>query len=220
MPEVHNITVDFDKEKTVGGIDGWYWPSIDIQTFGFIKGDWEQSHRKTIYTLMNQFQKPMNTVIQAGGNCGMYPKLLSKMFKNVYTFEPDPLNFFTLGLNCSEPNIYKIQGAVGAEPGFVSMIHRTFINVGMHQVKQEESSVIPLFTLDSLPFKDVDLLWLDIEEYEINAFKGAVKTINNNQPVILCENPIDSIIQFLDEECGYEHLGNTFSDGIFYKKQK
>ena len=60
-------------------------------------------------------------VVCAGGNQGLYPRLLSEIFENVYTFEPDPLSFHCLAANCQKSNIVKIQAALGRERGLVQM---------------------------------------------------------------------------------------------------
>ena len=50
--------------------------------------------------------KDFRTVIQAGGNIGVYPLALSQRFKVVYTVEPDVDNFEALEANtCNAKNI-------------------------------------------------------------------------------------------------------------------
>lgn len=207
------MSVTFYPEKEVGGIKGWYWPTVDVQTWTFIRSDWEESHHAVLTKLFSEQGRQTRTAVQAGGNCGMYPRLLAQMFESVYTFEPDPLNFFTLNLNCSVDNIYKIQAALGSKSGNVSMIHRTMSNVGMHMVDQQTGK-IPMITLDSMHFEFVDLLWLDIEEFEGQALLGAEQTIRKHNPVILCENANPQIVEHL-KQLNYQMVGSTAMDGIF-----
>ena len=198
------------------GLSQWWWIEEDVQTFGFIAGDWENIHKENITKYMKECGKEYGVVVQAGGNCGMYPLLLSRLFGAVYTFEPDPFNFTTLALNCSSSNnVVKIQGALGAQPGFITVVHRTMQNVGMHQVREMENSTIPLFNLDSFAFKKIDFLWLDIEEYEINAFKGAIETIKRCKPLIFCENPTEDIQRLLRDETDCKMIGRSGMDGVF-----
>lgn len=203
-------------DKEIGEITGWWWPSMDVQTWGFIKQDWEQTHHSALLDIMSKYQKPMDTVIQAGGNCGMYPRLLSNMFKKVYTYEPDPINFTALTLNTFVPNIFKQNAAVGERGGFVQMVHRTFANVGMHQVVEQIDGVIPQVRIDDIPYKNVDLLWLDIEEYEIHALRGAQQTIINNQPIVMCENATHVVDQFMFDNFKYKKVATSHMDGIYY----
>lgn len=73
----------------IDDISQWYWSTEDKQTYGIIKQEWP-IHKKTIEDHVSN----KKVVVQAGGNMGMYPRLLADMFETVYTFEPDPMNFF------------------------------------------------------------------------------------------------------------------------------
>lgn len=201
----------------IEGITGWYWPTKDQQTWDIIKHDWVTSHQHVIDALFNGARQT-RVAVQAGGNCGMYPRLLSSRFKNVYTFEPDPLNFFALNLNCAVDSVIKMQAAVGQHNGFVSMVHRYSGNVGMHQVISNAESTIPQLALDTFDFADVDLLWLDIEDYELNALRGAVDTISRCRPVIMCENPTTDVKAFFDEN-EYELVQKSAMDGVFLPRK-
>lgn len=201
-------------QNEVGGITNWWWPEIDRQTFSIIARDWVNTHSSTISRVMKEQNKKCRGVVQAGGNCGMYPRLLANMFEWVYTFEPDPLNFTALALNTAQSNIFKAQMALGDKPTRVKMIHRTMANVGMHMVKESEEGSIPQIDLDSLKLDNIDLLWLDVEEYEIHALMGAERTIRHNSPVIMCENPTDEVVEYMGE-LSYSKVGMSGMDGIF-----
>jgi hypothetical protein len=47
---------------------------------------------------ISKFVKNKDVLLQAGGNAGFYVKKYAEIFKNVYTFEPEPLLFFCLHL--------------------------------------------------------------------------------------------------------------------------
>src|SRR5690348_7833841 len=93
------------REGEVDKLKYWNWITRDRGAFDGPLEDWIQSHREA-YT---KYLTNHRLVIQAGGNCGMYPVLFSQLFEQVYTFEPDPLNFYTLVQNCQSDNIVKIQ---------------------------------------------------------------------------------------------------------------
>lgn len=202
-------------EKEVGGLQGWYWIETDSGAWDGPKDDWESSHLSNI----NKYCKNFRTVVQAGGNLGMYPKLLSRLFTKVYTFEPDSLNFLCLSLNCQEENIIKFQSALGSKRDVCIMDRITMANVGMHRVNpttNKNLAAVPVMELDKFEFTDVDLLMLDLELYEIHALKGAVKLLEENSPVVFTENPSQEIIDFLKER-GYELVAQSKMDGIFVK---
>lgn len=208
--------VAYFPEHEVDGIKGWYWIETDRQTFGFIKQDWEQTHKEMLFRYMKQFNKPFGVVVQAGGNLGMYPKILSKYFGAVYTFEPDPANFYALSINCNEQHIFKMQAALDETNRFVQIIHRTQENVGMHQVKPVEPNqlAVPSVMVDQFNFPQVDLLWLDIEGFEMHALMGAVETIKRCRPLVVCENPqaVEDFMKTLD----YKMYDQSHMDGFFY----
>ena len=174
----------FDAE--IAGIKGWYLPVEDTQTFGIILGDWIEAIRPE---LQLRFPEKKGTVVQAGGNFGLYPALYTEFFDTVYTFEPDPLNFNCLVLNCQSHNIIKMNCALGENNGYAKIIIRSPSNLGMNAIEETESYVdsIPIVKVDSFDFPDVRLIQFDLEGYELPALKGAINTIQKYKPLIMLE---------------------------------
>ena len=197
--------------EPIDGIRDWVWIRGDGGAWGSPRADWALSHREKILTYVKDFR----FVVQAGGNLGIYPRLLSNMFQAVYTFEPDPLNFYCLSMNCQKDNIVKIQAALGKENGCVSIVRRTMQNVGMHMVAENPNAFIPCLSLDSFKLPFLDLLMLDTEEYEPNIIQGAFKTIEKFKPVIFSESP--HILDLLPE---YKIVDRSAMDTIFIHKDK
>ncbi len=169
-------------EDEVDGIGDWLWPSEDTELWYGNTYDWPKL-KEGIKT----FCKKFDVAIQAGGACGMYPRLLANFFGHVYTFEPEPVNFHCLVNNCRLHTITKINGALGQSPTFVSVEHGGFQNAGVHRVKKESDSFIPVFTIDQFEFKQCDLIQLDVEQYEEYVILGALNTIEKFKPVIVLE---------------------------------
>ena len=72
-------------------------------------------------------------------------------------------------------------------------------------------------TLDSLQIKDVDLVIIDTEGYEVNVLQGATETIKRYSPVLVVEFSAKQLskynykIQKLEKfliELGYQHHNN------------
>ena len=59
-------------------------------------------------------------MVQAGGNCGQYVRQFAQWFGTAYTFEPNPLNFMCLTLNCGN-NVIKTQACIGNDKKFVNL---------------------------------------------------------------------------------------------------
>jgi FkbM family methyltransferase len=133
--------------------------------------------------------KGRDVVVQAGGNCGVWPIWLASRFKTVYTFEPDPLNFTCLAWNtAAHPNMIRMQAALGdgTPPHFIDLAREEH-NCGAHCV-DESRGVLPVMTIDELILPKCDLIVLDIEGYELRALNGAFETIADHKPVIVIED--------------------------------
>jgi FkbM family methyltransferase len=145
----------------------------------------------------NGLLKTKKVAVQAGGYCGVFPRLLAESFHTVYTFEPDPLNFFCLTLNCQTDNVIKANGALGNVYGLVDIVRTNPHNKGMNVVKVSETSSIPTYRIDDLGLKECDLIALDTEGYEYEILRGASSTIDWFRPVITVEDPnpgIDALL--------------------------
>lgn len=185
--------ITYKRNEIVDGVSDWLWINGENGIWDGPSKEWME-HFKSEYISLT---RDKNCVVQAGGGLGMYPKLLSSIFKLVYTFEPDPLNFHCLVNNCQEENIIKINGALGDVHKMVSVKRADMGNVGMHTVV--DGGFIPQFTIDDLQLQHCDMILLDIEGYEINALKGAVRVIDTFKPLIVCENGNSTIDAYLKQ---------------------
>lgn len=176
-------------EAQIGNIREWVWPIQDTQTFPLIVHDWFNGIRPTI--IDRHGSKKEGAVIQAGGNCGVYPLLYTEFFNHVYTFEPDPINFYCLTANCQIPGIVKFNCALSDKNDLVTIKENSSVNRGMNAVEStaDRGSVhsVPAVTIDSFEFEDVRLIQLDLEGYEGNAILGARRTIEKFKPMIILE---------------------------------
>lgn len=123
--------------------------------------------------------------MQAGGNVGVFPRDLARLFTTVYTFEPDQENFECLCRNVPERNVFKFPAALGHQNGSTDL-ERQPDNVGAHQING--SGPIPIMRVDALALNACDLIYLDVEGYEWRALLGAMETIRTYRPVIAFED--------------------------------
>ena len=100
-------------ESLVEDRDGWCWPKDDVNTWAFLLKHFDLPQQ------ISNHVSNKRVVVQAGGNCGLYPKQYGKLFDTVYTFEPDWLNFYCLVRNCPDDNIIKAQACLGDGPGLL-----------------------------------------------------------------------------------------------------
>lgn len=161
-------------------INGDYWPSSDKECHTVTN-----ANVKDLDAAISQ-TRGRDVAIQAGGNCGVWPRYLAGIFKTVYTFEPDPDNFMCLNLNARAANIIKLQAALGL-PGEPIALSNFPANVGAHRIDNTPGR-IPMMSIDQLNLTACDMIQIDIEGYECFALCGGRKTIMRFKPVLMIED--------------------------------
>lgn len=174
------MATSLELEDEITEIDGLWWPKHDLECRHSILGSFDDI--KAILMYCSNF----DTVVQAGGNVGVWPKELSKHFKAVYTFEPDNINFQCLSRNVNEMNVVKMQAALGDKPGLICLVKQR-TNCGAHFVQPNVQGIVPTLRIDDLGLTSCNLIQFDIEGFELFALQGAKNTIEKFKPVIVVE---------------------------------
>lgn len=165
--------------KEIELVEGFFWP----QTGG------EACRNTTVFRhetpeKISAYCKNKNAVISAGANVGYYIKKYAKLFKKVYAFEPDLVNFKCLDLNVKEENVVKTHGALGNEIRKVGLsIHCE--DCGAWKITDGEE--VQMYRIDDLKLDQLDLIALDVEGFELNVLQGAMNTIKKFKPIISVE---------------------------------
>lgn len=160
--------------------DTLIWPIEDVIGWDVINQEWAGINSAFVPCL-----KDTKVAVQAGGMAGLYPRLLKLLFDTVYTFEPDPYNFYCLVSNCKDPNIITIQAALSNRAHYIRTNTPAKINMGRTFVSGGGN--IPALELDSFKLPACDLLMLDVETQELEVLGGAIETISKYNPVIVAE---------------------------------
>jgi FkbM family methyltransferase len=163
-----------------------------------------------------------DTVIQAGGNVGVYAIELVKLFNNVHTFEPDPVN-----ARCLWRNILHIDGIDARQAALGDMIGRCKTvevwpnNCGAHRIVEALEGT-PVLTIDSIACEP-DVIWLDVEGYELQALKGAERTLLEYKPMVITEEKELGKVYGYDDAAiadylalfGYKHKSTLANDRMY-----
>lgn len=161
-------------------INGFLWPEEDQDCAGAVWKSLPDLH------LALAECRGSEIAVQAGGNVGVWPKRLGEVFEAVYTFEPEPKNFYCLAHNCPDAHVMKFQAALGYTRNFVGMAYAEGTrNMGACYVNG--GGKIPILRIDDLGLPGCDLIQLDLEGYELEALLGAEETIRRYRPVIMIE---------------------------------
>ncbi|MGZ4090927.1 MAG: FkbM family methyltransferase, partial [Bacteroidia bacterium] len=175
--------------------------------------------------LLKELIKPGAHVLDIGANIGFYAIILSDCVGKdgkVYCFEPDKLNFKYLEKNTRKnKNIKLFNNAVSDHKGVLKVYKSKLLNVDhrTYPVNNYDSiEEIEAITIDDLieekKIDKVDFIKIDIQGYELSAFKGMQKLLqsSSNLQVIAEYWPHGfkragtSGIEFFDffEKAGYE----------------
>jgi FkbM family methyltransferase len=208
---------------------GTYWPKNDGSGITSDNASSDSScfailgELSDVPSLIAKYVPVKGVVLQAGGNCGIFPKKYAEMFQTVYTFEPDPVLFQCLTRNIDYPNVIKMQACLGNERKLVGTKNDVDPSCGATHI-DERTGIIPTIFIDDLNLPRCDLIHLDIEGYEFNALRGGVKTIERCKPIIVLEyfarwlsrfgtniEEIDSLLGSL----GYSLVGEVKGDRVY-----
>lgn len=198
------------RNTMVAGVGPWMWRAAD---------HWAWAHPlpefPALRDLILAHVKHRGTIVQAGGCMGMYPRLWSESFAAVYTFEPDPVNFYCLTANCPSERIIKLQAALSDSCRFGAFQAGPDFNAGFGRMTAQAGPV-PILCLDAMEFPALDALQLDCEGHEAAVVAGAWRTIKRHRPVISIEAP-DAALRASLEGLGYEEVGRcgTMPDVVF-----
>ena len=157
-------------------VNGFWVPSDDVHL-----QDWKQNNNFTQSKCLDKFLTfieknalKFNHVLDIGAWVGTWTMKINPFCGRVIAFEPDPLHYECLVKNVPE-EVETHQLAVGNDKKMISLSEDNFTQA--KRVVGEGN--IPMVTIDSLNFTDVDLIKVDVEGYEMEVLKGADKTLEN-----------------------------------------
>lgn len=146
--------------------------------------------------LHRKFAKPGDVLVIAGANLGALVVPLSRVYRKVYTAEPNPMlqKILRANLEMNKVNNVEIfEGAVGDRNGrinFPNVPAHLPVNFGELRVGVGELSV-PMIRLDDWIREPVSFIHLDVEGYEEGVLIGARNTIYKNRPYLYLETDYD-----------------------------
>jgi len=141
---------------------------------------------------MAKYIRKNSQVVDVGAHIGTHTVYFSTLVGErgqVYAFEPQLKIFLELNANLlanRANNVKTFRYALGDKMGRIEMNKSEIENEGGTAVGHGGDRADQI-TLDSLKLNNVSFIKIDVEGYEDHVLDGAVKTITQNKPVILCE---------------------------------
>ena len=157
---------------------------------------------------INRFRDPNKNAIDVGVYRGVYSYKLSKLYKHVYSFEPNSLIFPFLKKNLPKiiANINLYNYALSDEPGItrlkIPIRSKSFLKSNYEELYQlgaasihEKNKFDKFHTIeverkkldDVLIDKNIGFIKIDVEGHEKEVIAGSKKIISENRPILLVE---------------------------------
>ena len=160
--------------------DGLWVPSTDAQ----IEQWREKGHPHMQDKCLDQFlewcniqKKQFNLIVDIGAWCGTWAMALQKYAKNIQCYEPNKLHFDCLSRNLAPYGHVKLYNqAIGNQDTFVKLSQETATQNTRVLLEKGETKINKL---DSLDLQGVDFIKIDVEGLEMEVLKGAEKTLEN-----------------------------------------
>lgn len=168
---------------------------------------------------------PYNRIIDIGANVGLLSIPFSVLSHKVEAFEPNPNCYDILKRNIKTNELLNINSYNCAlldknGKGFIS--DREYSNINSLDIENNEKVYqCNIKKLDDFSFKNVDIIKIDVEGFQIFVLNGGEKTIEKYKPYIIIELNSNkwavSIIEFMKLN-GLEEKVNFGNNAIFGPK--
>jgi len=203
-------------------VDGWWFPDHERHLIDWmanpkgrkiINGRSSYQGKKQLAAMELVPKDRRRTAVDVGAHIGLWSWNLAHWFKTVEAFEPVAAH-----RDCWQANMSTRQDEVSLHPFALGereamvAIHTADTSSGDSWVKGK--GTIPMKTLDSFGFADVDFIKIDCEGYEEFVLRGGAETIKRDRPVIIVEQKRAMATKF-----GLKPLGAVeFLQGMGYKQ--
>ncbi len=138
------------------------------------------------------------TILDVGANIGYTAlTLASNNDLPVVAFEPDPYNFSVLKKNCAlnrQLKVNPVNLGLGSQKDRLKLAVVTPDNLGGNRISAsagKDFNLVDITTIDyycsESAITDVGLIKIDVEGFEMEVLKGAVRTLTENRPSLFIE---------------------------------
>ena len=183
-----------DKIKKV---NNWYFPAEDVGQSSYSNcnfGNPILNREKLCFIEGILFFKKKTHSLDIGANIGYVTSWLSQRWNKVSSFEPTPITFECLRLNCNQDHIDLYNVGLSDREGELNFAvnknkpdHNQIVSEFKSYKKGWDVLKIPVKTVDDFNLDDVDFIKIDVEGHEYQVVNGALNTIKKCRPLIMLE---------------------------------
>lgn len=121
--------------------------------------------------------KKFNLIVDVGAWCGTWTLSMQPYAKNIHCYEPNNLHYGCLARNInSYSHVESYNQALGNDDGYVKLTEESATQNTRVLLENGETKINKL---DSLGYNDVDFIKIDVEGLEMEVLKGAARTLEN-----------------------------------------
>lgn len=174
--------------------------------------EYQDDVRAEAYKYVTDF----SVAIDVGANVGLWAVHLAEHFDKVLAYEPMKEVYECLDANVKGLPVEVNKYALGNVNSTVEMVFDS-VNTGNSFVSEVGTGDISIKRMDNLLLPKFGLLKIDCERHELQVLQGAVETITEYKPIIVCEQHEDTEYcagNFL-KELGAKEITNVRKDYIF-----
>jgi len=163
-------------------------PLIFRQSIQLLLSSKDETHLKS-------FMMTEKSFVDIGANVGVHTLSMAKKGVFVYAFEPSPNALETLyRLTKFFDNIEVFPYALGSKEGLVKVYLHDNSETDSMFFSTDYTGVceVKMKTLDDFNLKNIGIIKIDTEGFELHVLKGAVKTLKREKPRLILEihNPL------------------------------
>ena len=133
--------------------------------------------------------------VDIGCRDGEFTRYLQQDFEHVFCFDPRKRKLFPR--NVSQEKVTHFTCCLGNTENKYPRLDTTF---GQSELKT--------YTLDSFNLPNIDYIKIDTDGFEYDIIQGALDTIKEYRPVIICEAAPDEALRFQQQHYAVDYLEN------------
>jgi FkbM family methyltransferase len=204
-------------------VKGWMMPDHDLH---FEKAIVEGEYQKKSRDITLKYVKDYDTMaIDVGANIGFWTKPLCEVFTHVHAFEPFHDNRDCLIENVPTYNYTLHPVALGNEIKENQPLYSNTTSCGAGSLDENKAAKYSgqntnVFPLDTFNFTNVGYMKIDVQGTEKEVIQGSLKTLENNNVVLVVELPLNPGRPDYEEEKVYHNEIQEILSSIGYKWQK